>query len=137
MGVGSTSGELRLLSRSFYPLPLWANIEAGYRYRSDGFSDEWTYGVMAGTSPFKVLTVVISVYGVNSLNNGTRPNRYADLSITQATMVLNDQEYHRLTAGMMWHLTDVLALEAAYDYFLAGKRIVAGQSIVVGLSIRN
>ncbi len=52
-GTGQTEAELRVLGgMSLYPLPLYANLDLGYRVRGGGFSDQWL-GVLefGGGSP--------------------------------------------------------------------------------------
>ena len=52
LGTGKLDAEGQLLvSRSLYPLPLYAGVEVGYRLRGGAFSNQWSWSTEVGATP--------------------------------------------------------------------------------------
>ncbi len=50
-GTGRVAGELRLVAgRSLFPLPLYLNLDVGYRVRGGGYPDQWQAAFELGGS---------------------------------------------------------------------------------------
>jgi len=73
LGNGQMDVEIRfLVGKSFHPLPMYAGVELGYRYRADAPSDEWKYLIEIGGNVTKNLYLRTKLDGTESVKNADK-----------------------------------------------------------------
>lgn len=124
-------GFVGQVGRSFWPLPLYANLDLGYRVRMRNDEadrdpgDEWFYTAEAGVnlgSRLLLMTKLEGLRGEPSTDFGATENRSQIKRITY------------LSPTLMIGLWDETAAELAVRYSLNGRNFPAGHQLVVGLS---
>ena len=107
----------------------WANT--GWNNRSNGFSDEWRFGVEVGIGPANQRWgAAARVRGVESLQNGERLPTGAEAT----GIFANNAEFLAVGAEVRLRMTERLGLSAGVDSAVAGRVIAAGTSWSVGVS---
>ena len=119
------------VGRSFWPLPLYANLDVGYRVRlkNDEIDrdpgDEWFFNAEVGinlTRRVLLMTKVEGLRGKAATDFGSIENRSQIKRITYLSPVLS--------VG----LNDRAALELGVRYTLNGRNFPAGHQVTLGLS---
>ncbi len=119
------------LGRSFWPLPLYTNVDVGYRLRTENTEilrdpgDEWFLNVEAGynvTPRLLLLAKYEMLRGNPSTDFGFFRNRSQIKRITY------------LSPTVSYALEDQLMVEAAVRFTLSGRNFPAGHQLGVGLS---
>jgi len=119
------------VGRSFWPLPLYANLDLGYRVRLKNEEvdrdpgDEWFFTAEAGVNLGSRLLLVTKLEGLRgepSTDFGVIENRSQIRRITY------------LSPTLMIGLWDETAAELGVRYSLNGRNFPAGHQLVVGLS---
>ncbi|MEW6753508.1 MAG: transporter [Candidatus Latescibacterota bacterium] len=119
------------VGRSFWPLPLYANLDAGRRFRTRNAGidrdpgDEWFLSAEAGwdvTRRILLMGKVEGLFGAPSVDFGALSNRSEIRRILHATPVLS------------LSLRPGTRLEVGGRYALAGRNFPAGWQFVLGLS---
>jgi hypothetical protein len=136
LGQGQIDVEERVLvGKSFYPLPLYANAEIGFRKRMGDYSDELPFRIEGGWSILKSLLLKVSLDGISN-----RSNDAASKTSNRAPNVF-DQEYMKFSPGLIFFLPHNFALDIYYESVVSGGNTAAGDTIGIGVSwlgkIRN
>ena len=118
------------VGRSFWPLPAYANVDAGYRLRlANGEvdrdpGDEWLLNAEVGVNLTRRLLVMVkleSLWGQSGVDQGIE------------TSSLKKQIAY-LAPTVFFTVRDGLSVEAALRYTLGGRNFPAGKQLTVGLS---
>ena len=118
--------------RSFWPVPAYANIEAGYRLRMENRDvlrdpgDEWLINAEAGWSPRPRLMLALKLEVLHGKSG--RSFGFENPSLKKRIVYLAP------TVG--WTLFGRTAAELALRRTLAGRNFPAGHQLAVGLSTR-
>jgi hypothetical protein len=123
-GLVTSDGEFnQLLSleigQSFYPTAAYAVARAGYNNRTEGFSDEFHYGLEFGYTFAGKLTAVTRIRGVESMKNG-------DDAVLGGSMGLyaNNQRY------LAYGFEAIYAVSGNIGFSLGIEGAARGQSIL-------
>ena len=107
----------------------YASISAGYNNRTEGFSDEFRFGLEAGIGLFKNrLTAIARLYGTQSLRNGVEGQRENSTSI-----FANNSEHLTFGPELAFNITDEWGVSAGFGTALSGALIYAATSYNVGV----
>lgn len=116
---------------SFWPTPVYVNAGVTYTNRTQGFSDEFRYGIEAGYTFIKELSLIVRFHGQVSMKNG-------DENITGGFGVFsNNQQYIAYNAELTYKFTDNFGVKGYYESGGAGKNIISAPVINVGLFFTN
>lgn len=143
LGDGEFDYALRLLvSRSFYPVPIYLNADIGYRFRgkSNGvnFFDDlpWsaetgvTAGLAKGKNVFRNVTFFSGLQGLISTKD--------EIGITNLgatpTGAVPGQAFTTLYGGVFLHLYKGFSLVTNASYVLSGKNTGAGYGVRAGIA---
>lgn len=132
-GDGEFNQMLRLdASTSFKinELNTFYTIYAGLNNRTEGFSDEFRYGLEAGFLAMNDRLIGVGrLYGIKSLKNGD------DLVSSNGGMSVfaNNSEFTSVEAELSYKVTDKLGFSASYATAISGRIIFANPSYSVGV----
>lgn len=102
----------------------------GYNNRTQGFSDEFRYGIEAGVTFFSKLTTIVRLYGIRSLRNGTS-------TIDNATSIFsNNAEYSAFSVEVAYDITDKFGMSANIAGAYSGKLIYANAAYSFGVYMK-
>ncbi|MEO1624786.1 MAG: hypothetical protein AAFV25_06495 [Bacteroidota bacterium] len=107
----------------------YANIYAGLNNRTNGFSDEFRYGVEAGVQVFnKRFWVIGRLFGIESLQNG-------DLNegINSTSIFANNSEHLTFSPELAYNINNKWGVSASVGTALKGRIIFANPSYSVGV----
>lgn len=139
LGTAETDGEIAaLLGKSLYPLPFYLTGGGGYRSRGGPLHDEWFYNFEIG---YATANLIVKLYFDGVLNTETPPDIYGRLIVTPIAggggafpdLLYGDQDYHKVTPGVIYRFRDSWAVQLEAIYIYAGKNIVSGTTWSVGL----
>lgn len=125
-GSGQPELELRLQSgRSLYPLPLYANLELGYRNRGGGFGDQWLVAAEAGATVGRVFAKTELRWALPT-ESPCEGENVADVAIHERRVHFAPELALR-TFGELW-------INAGFATALTGRNGLAGTQWSLGLS---
>ncbi len=105
-------------------------LNTGFNNRTNGFSEEFRFGVEAGATFFDKITTSFRLYVVKSLNNGSS-------TVSNATSVFsNNMDFTSFTTEIAYDVTQKLGFSANYGTAFAGKLIFANPSYSVGVYMK-
>lgn len=116
--------------RSFWPIPVYANADVGYRIRMENGDilrdpgDEWLINAEVGYNPLQRLLLAVKLeglYGKAGKSFGLRTE-----SLTKRITYL--------APSLAWQFAGDATLEAAMRVSVGGRNFPAGNQITVGLS---
>jgi len=116
---------------SLWPTPAYFNAGVTYTNRTQGFSDEFRYGIEAGYTFIKELSVILRFHGQVSMKNGD-PNVKGGFGVYS-----NNQQYIAYNAELAYKLSDNFGVKGYYESGGAGKNIISAPVINVGLFFTN
>lgn len=143
LGTAEVDGEgYLLLGKSLYPLPLYLTGGLGYRRRGGALRDEYLFAAEAGVSGRSWLFKV-TFDGVK--NTGTPPDLYGSLIITPLpggggafpTILYGDQDYFKVSPGIIYDLKENLAVQLEAIHIAAGKNIISGTTYSLGIVLQR
>ena len=107
----------------------YANVYSGFNNRTNGFSDEFRYGIEAGIGLFNSKLWLISrLTGVESFQNGKTVEE-----ITSTSIFANNTEFTSLGIEGAYYVTEKVGFSASYTIALRGQIIFAAPSYSVGV----
>ena len=118
--------------RSLWPVPAYANLEAGYRLRLENEDvqrdpgDEWLFNAEAGWSPVSRLMLALKVEVLHG--KAGRSFGFENPSLRKRIVYL--------APTVSWTLFGRTAAELALRRTLAGRNFPAGNQLALGLSTR-
>lgn len=105
----------------------YTNIFVAFNNRTNGFSDEFRYGVEVGLE-YKSVFALVRVNGVHSLMNG-EPN----FNAVGTSLFANNAEYLAITPEIAVKATDKWGVTANVGFAAWGKLILANPTFNVGV----
>ncbi|MEM9920269.1 MAG: hypothetical protein AAF990_19390 [Bacteroidota bacterium] len=110
-------------------LPAYANAYAGINNRTEGFSDEFRFGIEAGVNLFNNrLWAIGRLYGIQSLQNGD-----LNQGINSTSVFANNSEHLTFSPEFAYSITDKWGVSASFGTALSGRIIFANPSYSVGV----
>lgn len=107
----------------------WSKAYVGVNNRTEGFSDEFRFGVEIGSTILnKKLSLIARLYGVESFKNGTLPSEATGTSI-----FANNTEHLTFSPEVAFHINDNFGLSAGLAKPLSGELIFANTAYNVGV----
>ncbi len=107
----------------------YATAYAGYNNRTNGFSDEFRFGIEAGINLFKNrFTAIARLYGVQSLQNGE-----LGIGENSTSIFANNSEHLTFGPEIAYNFNDTWGISAGIGTALSGKLIYAAPSYNVGV----
>ena len=130
-GDGEFNQKLTLeASTSFYPVPAYASLFIGVNNRTNGFSEEFHYGVEAGYT-IKNLTVIAKLAGVESFMNGDTGDN------SEQSVFGNNIEFLMLSPELNYELMPGKAgISAGAGIALSGRQVLANTSYNAGVYLK-
>ena len=116
---------------SLYPIPAYLNAGLAYTNRTQGFSDEFRYGIEAGYTFIKNLSLIVRFHGQVSFKNGNE-NVKGGFGVYS-----NNQHYIAYNAELAYKLSDNFGVKGYYESGGAGKNIISAPVINVGIFFTN
>ena len=119
-GTGFNIGKVSAYSNAYF----------GFNQRNGGYSDEWRFGIEAGANLFKnKITAIMRLYGVRSLQNGTRN----DDDNAGTSFFANNSEHLSISPEIAYNFNENWGASFTYASALSGKLIFADPSYSVGV----
>jgi hypothetical protein len=118
------------LGRSFWPLPVYANLDLGYRLRLKNTSisrdpgNEWFFNAEIGYQPINKLLFALKVEGIRG-----QPARVFNLELPR-----DKKRITSITPTLLLDLHQNISFETALRISMAGHNFPAGRMWVAGLS---
>lgn len=132
LGSGEFNQALGLeFGHSFYPAPAYFTAGVSYRNRNKGFSDDFKYGISAGYSFTKSISVSGRFHGLNPLNNGD-DNVRGGFAIYS-----NNQRYIAYGLNVSYKFTKGLGVSVGYESGGNGRNIISAPVISAGIYYSN
>lgn len=116
-------------SSSFYPAPVYATATLGINNRTQGFSEEFHYGVEIGVNITSQLLGLVRIYGIESFKNG-EPGGTAN------GVFSNNLEYLSIAPELDYNLNDTFGISAQAGFAVRGERILAAPNFSLGLFMK-
>ncbi|MDH3269178.1 MAG: transporter [Ignavibacteria bacterium] len=116
---------------SLWPIPAYLNAGVTYTNRTQGFSDEFRYGIEAGYSIIQNLNLILRFHGQLSMKNGD-PNVKGGFGVYS-----NNQQYIAYNAELAYKFTNNFGVKGYYESGGAGKNIISAAVINVGIFFTN
>lgn len=116
------------VSYKVFQKPSYAKALIGFNNRTQGFSDEFHYGVESGIKFFNKLWVLARLNSVNSLKNGTLTPQNS-----QGSIFANNIEYVAVGTEAAYYLTPKLGISLNYTHVTSGSIIYANPSFSGGV----
>lgn len=112
-------------SRSFYPVPLYVSTAVGFNNRTNGFSDEFRYGLEVGYTMNKI-TALTRISGVESLMNGSsNPNSIQGV-------FGNNIEYLTIAPEVIYSVKENFGFSLSIATAISGRQVLANPAYEVG-----
>lgn len=112
-------------------LSAYTNVYAGVNNRTEGYSDEFRFGIEGGvTFANNKLTAIARLYGVESFQNGDLPSDRANNS---TSVFANNSEHLTFSPEIAYQLNDKWGVSASYGAALSGNLIFASPSYSFGV----
>lgn len=133
LGDGQDDVEVRLqFGQSTYPLfPGYFNVEAGYKWRTQEYSDQFVYLLEAGMDLGKLFYVRTKFDGTDSIGNG---DDGPTGSFTEIGSNPYESDLGKLEVTAGYKLTSRFALEASYFNELYGESTTKGETVSIALA---
>ena len=130
-GDGELNQQLSLeAGHSFYPIPAYAVVKAGFNQRSSGFSDEVDYGVEAGYTVANAWTIIGRVQGLESLKNG-------DATGGQLGFAGNDQRYLLYGAELAYTHNDTYGFSVGVQNATRAHNVLSAPTFSIGIFLKR
>lgn len=110
----------------------YANVYAGFNNRTNGYSDEFRFGIEGGVTILNnKLTTILRLYGIQSFENGDLNDQ-----INSTSIFANNSEHLSFAPEIAYHLNDKWGVSAGIGTALSGKIIFANPSYTVGVFVK-
>ncbi len=107
----------------------YLSVYSGYNNRTNGFSDEFHYGIEVGANFLNQrLLGLVRLYGIQSMNNGT-----STASSNSTSIFANNSEHLTIAPEIAVKLGDNWGVSASYAHVLDGRIIFANDAYSAGV----
>ena len=130
LGDGQDDFELRLqYGQSLYPLiPGYMNIEAGYRWRTQEYSDQLRYLIEAGVDITSALYFRTKLDAYVSVGNGDDQDKDSNGVDIELNSVPYESDLGKLELTLGYKITQQYSVEASYFNELYGASTTKGET---------
>ncbi len=104
---------------SLWPIPAYLNAGVAYTNHTQGLSDAFNYGIEAGYTIIKNLSLILRFHGQLSMKNGD-PNVKGGFGVYS-----NNQQYIAYNAELAYKFTNNFGVKGYYESGGAGKNIIS------------
>ena len=132
-GDGEFNQHISLgVGHSFYPIPAYVAIEAGYNNRTQGYSDEFRYHLEAGYTFNQRATLITKLRGLESLDNG-------DDSIMggMGGLSANNQSYISYGTELAFSITSNVGISFSVEGAFRGENILSAPAYSTGIYLKR
>lgn len=132
-GDGEFNQHLSLgIGHSFYPIPAYVAVQAGYNHRTRGFSDEARFEAEAGYTLASRLTVIAKLRGLEPMRNG-------DSATTGGTGGLygNNQRYLLYALELAYAPMERYGVSVSVAGATRGQNILSAPAFSAGVFLRH
>ena len=132
LGTGKfdVSGQL-LVSRSLYPLPLYAGVQFGYRLRGGAFSNQWSWLTEVGATPHARVFAKVFAAQTSTLVSSNDE----DIGVVGGSTQVSEGDFTNLGVNLAVEIVSGLWLDGLLEKTVDGENIGAGMSWGIGLSV--
>jgi hypothetical protein len=116
-------------SHSFYPVPLYATATVGFNNRTQGFSEEFHYGIEVGVNITAQLLGLVRICSVESF-------KYGDPGGAANGVFSNNMEYLSIAPELDFNLNDKYGVSAQAAFAVHGERILASPNYSFGVFMK-
>ncbi len=110
----------------------YANAYLGVNNRSNGFSDEFHYGIETGANLFQEkLTATVRFYGIKSFRNGDLGDQ-----VNSTSIFANNSEHFTFSPELAFNINNKWGVSANYATALSGRIIFANPSYSIGVFVK-
>lgn len=107
----------------------YLSLYAGYNNRTNGFSDEFRYGIEVGANVLNQrLLGILRLYGIQSMNNGTSTD-----IINSTSVFANNSEHLTISPEVAVKIGSNWGVSASYAHVLNGRIIFANDAYSAGI----
>jgi len=107
----------------------YANAYVGYNNRSQGYSDEYRFGIESGINLFgDKLLALVRLFGTKSANNGD-----STVGENSTSIFANNAEFVSISPELNYTIGKQWGVSASFATALSGKLIFANPSYSVGV----
>lgn len=111
-------------------IPAYANVYAGVNNRTNGFSDEFRYGIEGGgTFANGKILAIARLYGITSFKNGDLPSERSN----STSVFANNSEHLTFSPEIGYNINDKWGVSATAGLALRGRLIFASPSYSFGV----
>ncbi|MFH4966410.1 hypothetical protein V8G69_15520 [Gaetbulibacter sp. M235] len=108
--------------------PAYAKAFIGFNNRTQGFSDEFHYGIESGIKVYNKFWMLARIKSIESLKNGS-----SSTQISQGSIFANNIEYFSIGAEIAYYIDSKLGISLNYTEAISGRIIYAKPSISAGV----
>lgn len=117
----------------FGKVEAYANVYAGFNNRTNGFSDEYRFGVEAGVTFLnKKITATARLYGIESLKNGDLPSERSN----STSIFANNSEHLTFSPSIAYNINEKWGVSASLGKAISGEIIFANTAYSVGVFMK-
>lgn len=132
-GDGEFNQNLSILyGQSFYPLPLYFSIQAGFNNRTAGFSDEIRYAAEVGFNFIPNILFALKIHGIQSIENGSENiigGRYGFHS--------NNQTYLAFGPEIIYAFTKSFGISVGFESATNAANVPSALAYSFGIYFKN
>lgn len=130
LGTGVQDYDMKLLlGTSLYPIPVYATLDLGYRYRSKQYEDEFNFS-------FEVGYLVRDSYIMRVFGNGIR-SMGEPAPQSEILQFAYAQDQTRLGGGIIFRLSPNLEVDLSYVRTVSGRNIPQAGEIYFGVALKK
>jgi protein XagA len=116
------------ISYQFFNKPVYTKVLIGFNNKTQGFSDEFHYGIETGVKFWNKLWVLARLNSVKSFKNGNLSTQNS-----QGSIFANNIEYVGVGVETAYYITSKLGITLNYTGAISGRIIYARPSISGGV----
>ncbi|MCE2504255.1 MAG: hypothetical protein J4G05_09405 [Chlorobi bacterium] len=116
---------------SFYPVPAYSSAYVGLNNRSNGYSEEFLYGLEIGYTFGERVNVIGRLTGLNSLKNGN-PDVTGGMEGSSA----NNQSYLVYGLEGAWQITGTFGVSVGVSSAFFGRNALSAPAFSLGLFLK-
>lgn len=110
----------------------WFNIYTGYNHRTNGYADEWQYGMEFGIKlSDNNVSLMVRLDRIDALGND------ATAPVNPQSLFSNYKEYLSLSPEVNYHIDQAWGITIGAGTALLGKNIFASPSFTFGIFYKN
>lgn len=136
LGLYTGDGEFNqniniLYGMSFYPIPLYLSVQAGYSNRTGGFSDEIKFATEIGFNLIPNILLALKINGVETLDNGSK-------SVFGGSYLhSNNQKYIAFGPELSYSFSNSLGISVGFESAANAANVPSALAYAIGLYFKH